>query len=234
MSRLRPKIPVSRAQNYLMVGTLTVIPMWITWLVFDFILNQLSRIGMPWVRTLSKAIEDDLPSIAHWLLEPWFQTLVAALITLIGLYVLGWVATRMVGRRALKTLENFIARLPLVQTVYGSTKKLIAALQQEPENVERVVMIDFPTPGMKAVGLVTRTLVDSDTGEKLVAVYVPTTPNPTSGYIEIVPVDKVVSTDWTLDEAMTFIVSGGAIAPERISYSKSATPLNTSRQEDAA
>jgi uncharacterized membrane protein len=56
------------------------------------------------------------------------------------------------------------------------------------------------------------------TGRELAAVYVPTTPNPTSGYLEIVPVEHLVSTDWTMDEAMTFIVSGGAIAPDGILY----------------
>ena len=71
---------------------------------------------------------------------------------------------------------------------------------------------------MRAVGLVTRTLEDEQTGEKLAAVYVPTTPNPTSGYVEIVPVSRLVSTDWTLDEAMNFLVSGGAVGPEAVRY----------------
>jgi len=75
---------------------------------------------------------------------------------------------------------------------------------------------------MKTVGLVTRTFSDAVTGRELAAVYVPTTPNPTSGYLEIVPVDKLTSTDWDLDEAMTFIISGGAIAPDQIYYEQSA------------
>ncbi len=73
---------------------------------------------------------------------------------------------------------------------------------------------------MKTIGLVTRTLTDEDTGRELAAVYVPTTPNPTSGYLEIVPVENVTSTNWTVNEAMTFIVSGGAVAPERMHYDK--------------
>ena len=71
---------------------------------------------------------------------------------------------------------------------------------------------------MKTVGFVTRVLTDEDTGEKLAAVYVPTTPNPTSGYLEIVPLNKLVSTDWSMDQAMTFIISGGAVAPEIVRY----------------
>jgi uncharacterized membrane protein len=68
------------------------------------------------------------------------------------------------------------------------------------------------------VGLVTRTLVDDATGRELAAVYVPTTPNPTSGYLEIVPLERVTSTDWSIDEAMNFIISGGAVAPGTIPY----------------
>jgi uncharacterized membrane protein len=208
----------TRAQRYLLAGVFTVIPLWITWVVFDFFLGQLSRVGTPWVRTLSRGIQHEFPSVARWLLEPWFQSVLAILLTLAFLYLLGWAVTQVVGKRVMNLLESGIARLPYVQTVYGSTKKLIAALQREPGRVQRVVLIEFPTPEMKAVGFVTRILRDDDTGQELAAVYVPTTPNPTSGYLEIVPLERVVGTDWTIEEAMTFIISGGAVAPESLSY----------------
>ena len=72
---------------------------------------------------------------------------------------------------------------------------------------------------MKTVGFVTATFEDDETGEELAAVYVPTTPNPTSGYLEIVPMKSVVPTNWSFDEAMTFIISGGAVAPKNLSFS---------------
>lgn len=206
------------AQRYLVTGTLTVIPIWITWLVFELVLSQLTRPGMMGVRALSRAIRDDLPILSDLLLQPWFQNLLAALITLIGLYLLGWVATRVVGRRLINSFEYLVTRVPVVQTIYGSTRKLIQALQQEPTEVQRVVLIEFPSPGMKAVGFVTRVLRDEATGEELVAVYVPTTPNPTSGYLEILPLDRVTATDWSMDEAMTFIISGGVASPGHIHY----------------
>ena len=73
---------------------------------------------------------------------------------------------------------------------------------------------------MKSVGFVTRILQDEHTGEELAAVYVPTTPNPTSGYLEIVPVSQLTPTDWTADQAMSFIISGGAVAPDKIPFSQ--------------
>jgi uncharacterized membrane protein len=68
------------------------------------------------------------------------------------------------------------------------------------------------------VGLVTRVLRDVDDGREYAAVYVPTTPNPTSGYLEVVPVERLTPTDWTLDQAMAFIISGGAMAPDAFRF----------------
>jgi uncharacterized membrane protein len=110
-----------------------------------------------------------------------------------------------------------------------TVKKLVGVLQTKPENVERVVLISFPTERMRTVGLVTRTLIDQHTGQQLAAVYVPTTPNPTSGYLEVVPVDDLVSTNWTIDEAMNFIISGGAIAPDSIPFSRDAPESATNQ-----
>jgi uncharacterized membrane protein len=207
-------------RRYLVSGVLTVVPLWITWLVFEFVLRQLSKVGRPWVVALSRRLERDYPLLAEVLLETWFANVLAILITLVMLYLLGWAVSRVVGRRLLDAFEALLARLPVITTVYGSMKKLVSALQQKPTGVQRVVLIEFPNPGMKTVGLVTRTLTDAATGRALAAVYVPTTPNPTSGYLEIVPVEDLVSTDWTMDEALNFVISGGAVAPDDIRFDR--------------
>lgn len=208
-------------QRYLITGVITVIPIWITWLVFNFIFTQLSSAGLPWVRAIADGVGYFLPDVGGWLLESWFQQTLAVVITLAALYLLGWFASRVIGVKALTLVDIIINKIPLLQTIYGSTKKLLTVLQQKPDKLQRVVLIEFPSPHMKTVGFVTRILKDEYTGQELAAVYVPTTPNPTSGYLEIVPVEKLISTDWTMEEAMTFIISGGAIAPEKISYFKS-------------
>jgi uncharacterized membrane protein len=208
-------------QRCLIAGVITVIPIWITWLVFNFIFTQLSSAGLPWVRAISEGISLILPEVGRWLLESWFQQVLAVVITLVALYLLGLFASRVVGMKLLALMDIMINKIPLLQTIYGSTKKLLTVLQQKPDKLHRVVLIEFPSPQMKTVGFVTRVLKDEHTGQELAAVYVPTTPNPTSGYLEIVPVEQLISTDWTMEEAMTFIISGGAIAPEKISYFKS-------------
>jgi uncharacterized membrane protein len=213
-----------QAQRYLFAGVLTVIPILVTVFVFDFFLRQLSNFGRPTVRVIARTVGEHSPVLEKWLLEvPWLQSGLAILLTILALYLLGWAVSRLLGRRIFALLESMLARIPLVTTVYGATKQLIQAFQRKPEGgLQRVVLIEFPHRQMKAVGFVTTTFVDEATGIDLAAVYVPTTPNPTSGYLEIVPIDTLVSLDWTMDEAMTFIISGGTVSPGRIRFSNPA------------
>jgi uncharacterized membrane protein len=94
-----------------------------------------------------------------------------------------------------------------------------------------VVLVDFPHKEMKSVGLVTRILKEEGTGRELAAVYVPTTPNPTSGYLEIVPIEMLTPTDWTVDQAMSFIISGGAVSPESVPFTRDADRVKVSATE---
>ncbi|MGD8785384.1 MAG: DUF502 domain-containing protein [Thioalkalispiraceae bacterium] len=209
---------LSRAQRNIFTGILTVIPLWFTWIVFEFILNQLSKIGLPSAIALAREIEKHSPYLAELLQAPWLLNTIAILLTIIALYFLGWVTSVVIGQRLIKIFEYFIHRIPLVQSVYSAVKKFLSVLQTKPDELQRVVLIEFPSPEMKAVGFVTRVFNDETTGRQLAAVYVPTTPNPTSGYLEIVPTEKLVSTDWSMDQAMTFIISGGAVSPDHIRY----------------
>lgn len=208
-------------QRYMLTGILTAIPVWITWLVFDFFFSRLSDVGRPWVQALYGLLQEKHSAELNWLLAPWFQSILAIIFTLLALYLLGWLASRVIGKRVLGIFDQLINRIPLIQSVYGSIKKLLSALQQKPDRIQRVVLIEFPSKDMKTVGFVTRILKDKHTGQELAAVYVPTTPNPTSGYLEIVPLERLISTNWTFDEAMSFIISGGAVAPEKINFSQS-------------
>ena len=208
----------ARLQRYFFAGALTAIPIWVTFLVCRFILEAMAGVSMPAVRRTFPALEGHLPWIRTLLDDTWFQWTAALIITLVLMVSLGWIATNVAGRRVVHWAERTILRIPVVQQVYGSTKKLIDALQSKPEGVKRVVMIEFPSKGMKTIGLVTKTMTDRATGRQLAAVYVPTTPNPTSGYLEIVPREALVDTDWTMDEAMSFVISGGAVSRDEIDY----------------
>jgi uncharacterized membrane protein len=146
----------------------------------------------------------------------WLTFIIALLVTLAALYLLGFIANRVIGQRFLDAFDALLARIPLVQTIYGGTKKLMSVLQQKPSGLQRVVLVDFPRKGMKVVGFVTRVMVEEGSGREMAAVYIPTTPNPTGGYLEVVPVEELTPTDWTMDQAMAFIISGGAVAPDTL------------------
>ncbi len=205
-------------RRLLLIGLLTAMPLVVTWLVFSFLFGQLSRVGGPGVLALSRALAPMAPDAAQWVLESWFQSFAAAVITLALLILLGWFASRLLGQRIIGWAEALLERVPLVAAVYGATKRFVATLRERPAGVQRVVLIEFPSPDMKTIGFVTKVMRDELTGEDVAAVYVPTAPNPTSGYIEIVPLSRVVSTDWTMDEAMTFVMTGGTNGPDTIAF----------------
>ncbi|MDQ3253109.1 MAG: DUF502 domain-containing protein, partial [Acidobacteriota bacterium] len=145
------------------------------------------------------------------------------------LYLLGWATTRVVGRRLIAAFGRMMERIPMVKAIYGGTQKVLASFQRQPVQTQRVVLINFPSPEMKAIGFVTRILRDANDNRELAAVYIPTSPNPTSGYMELVPLDQVTPTDWTMDEAMSFIFTGGVNGPDIVHYregSKIAVPTS--------
>jgi len=209
-------MPPLRLKRYLLTGLLTFIPLWVTWLVFNFVLGVLAGIGAPMVEALLGTLALVSPRAAESLKMEWLTYIAALLITLGSLYLLGFVANRVIGQRFLNAFDGLLARIPLVQTIYGGTKKLMAVLQNKPGGMQRVVLVDFPRRGMKVVGFVTREMIEEGSGREIAAVYIPTTPNPTGGYLELVPVDELVPTDWTMDQAMAFIISGGAVAPDSL------------------
>ncbi|MFT5192749.1 MAG: putative membrane protein [Verrucomicrobiales bacterium] len=194
--------PRRSVRRYILTGLVSIIPLWITWLILSFLFRTLSGLGSPLVRWLAKIVGPQFPEAAISLQSDTAQSIMAVILVLVSLFLLGWFTTNVVGRRLFSVFERVLDRIPFVKSVYGSVKKLVTVLQDSPSgDVQRVVLIDFLSPEMKTVGLVTRMLTDSDTGRELAAVYVPTTPNPTSGYLEIVPADRIVSTDWFIDEA---------------------------------
>ncbi|MFC5580821.1 DUF502 domain-containing protein [Rhodanobacter terrae] len=221
-----------RLKRYLLTGLLTFIPLWVTWLVFKFVLGMLAGIGAPLVSAMLNALALVAPHAADTLKTEWLIFIIALLITLLALYMLGWLANRVIGQRFINAFDGLLARIPVVQTIYGGTKKLMAVLQNKPSGVQRVVLVEFPRRGMKVVGFVTRVMVEDGTGREMAAVFVPTTPNPTGGYLVVLPLQELTPTDWTMDQAMAFIISGGAVAPDTLPASPAA--LRHEATEDGA
>jgi uncharacterized membrane protein len=205
-------------QTNLIAGLLTVTPLIIVWLVFDFFLTTLSEWGHPLAVELTIFLDTHYPALQPWLDNDAVRYAVGVVVALLALYAIGALASRVVGQQFILMLENIITRVPGVHMIYSAAKKLVDVLRQKPgSHNQRVVLIDFPSDGLKAIGFVMRTFPDARTGEELAAVYVPTAPNPTSGYLQIVPFARLIQTDIQGDQAMTMILSGGAVTPDHVS-----------------
>lgn len=202
-------------QRYLITGLLTFVPLWLTWVVFKFVFTLLTHVGEPAVDGTFALLSAIFPGAANWLGQEWFHSIISFIGTIVALYLIGYAVNFVFGQRLLEGVESLISRIPLVNTIYDGTKKLMTLVQNKPDSTQRVVLIGFPSPTLKTIGFVTRTFTDAG-GHEVAAVYVPTTPNPTGGYLEIVPVEELIATDWTVDQAMAFLLSGGAAGPDTL------------------
>jgi uncharacterized membrane protein len=102
------------------------------------------------------------------------------------------------------------------------------------ESSQRVVLVDFPIPGQKSIGFLTRTMTDETTGELLAAVLVPNAINPTSAFLQILPIKKITDTNLTMEQAMSMIMTGGAVGPDVIRFSQPAPEAEITPPEPLA
>src|SRR5262245_1824821 len=112
----------SRFQRNVLTGLLTVVPLWVTWIVFEFVLELLARFGSPAANWLARQFDTEGSVVSAWLLDPWFQWTLAIVITILGLYCLGLAASFVIGRRIISWIDSTLERLPFVKKVYGATK----------------------------------------------------------------------------------------------------------------
>jgi uncharacterized membrane protein len=115
--------------------------------------------------------------------------------------------------------ETSLERLPVVNKVYASVRQLLETLTSKNQTGQRVVLIDFPIAGQKSIGFLTHMIADATTGAPLGAVLVPQAINPSSAYLQFVPAQMITETDLTMEQAMSMLLTGGAVCPEVIRYS---------------
>ena len=140
---------------------------------------------------------------------------IGVIVTIFFLYVIGLIVAAQAGRKAINWQDALLSRIPVVKTIYGVARQATDSLSSvNNQNPSKVVFIEWPREGMKAIGFVTGTCSDP-TGleQELVVVYVPTVPNPTSGNLAFVARDKVVDSNLTMEDAMKTVFSGGMVLP---------------------
>jgi len=205
-------------QRNILAGIVTIAPLFVTYLIFSFLLGILAKAGLPVVWVMAAIFPGE------WLSQPWVQSTMAVLLTLLVLYVVGRVTSQVVGRQAIRLFEAALDRLPFIAKIYGSVRQLIDSMTAKKESNQRVVLIDFPMPGQKSIGFLTRTLTDETTGELLAAVLLPNAINPTSALLQILPIARVTETDLNMEQAMSMLMTGGAVGPDFIRFTKPALP----------
>jgi len=209
--------PLRSLQRNILAGVITIGPLFVTYLIFSFLLGTLAKAGLPVVQLLATLFPQE------GLGRPVVQSALAVVLTLVVLLIVGQVTSLVVGRQAFSLFEALLERLPFVAKVYSAVRQLLDTMMAKNETSQRVVLVDFPIPGQKSIGFLTRTMTDSTSGVTLAAVLLPNAINPTSAFLQILPLDRVTETELTMEQAMSMLLTGGAVGPDSISYSSTAS-----------
>ena len=143
-------------------------------------------------------------------------------IAVVLIYLTGLIATNVIGKRLIRYGESLLARVPLFRYLYSGIKQILESFATPGEaGFLQVVLVEFPKKGMRVIGFVTNELFDKS-GEKLLTVFIPTSPNPTSGYLEIVRENDIIRTNISIDDALKMVLSAGKVSLEEVTDALSA------------
>jgi len=191
-----------KLRSQFLTGILIVVPITLVIVILVWLFSLIQRIMQPLID----------PFVGHHV------GIIASLIAMIVLiYVVGLIGSSIGGARLINWGESLVfGKIPVVRQIYGGIKKIIQAFST-PKASEtgfmEVVLVEFPRKGMKTIALVTNESYQ-DSGEKLLNIFIPTTPMPTSGYLEIVRESDVIHTDLSIEDALEMVVSAGKVTPE--------------------
>lgn len=145
----------------------------------------------------------------------WGISIFSVLLTIFVLYTIGLFAANMFGRRTIQALEQFVERVPLVKTVYRGLKQVLETFtSDQSQSFRKAALVPFPQEKMRCVAFVTNVFKDSLTGEELCSVFIATTPNPTTGYLQIMRRRDITELNWSVEDAIRCVMSGGILKPD--------------------
>lgn len=199
--------PLARLRTYFLTGVLVTAPIgitiWLIWLLVDFVDRTVVPL-IPEAYNPSNILGHSIPGLG--------VVIVLIVVTLIGLVV-----TNFLGRLLVRFGESIVARVPVVRTIYGVLKQIFdAVLAQSSTAFREVVLIEYPRKGIWVVGFITgptRGEIQRITPQDTVNVFVPTTPNPTSGFLLFLPRKDCYILDMTVEEGVKLVISGGIVTP---------------------
>ncbi len=201
----------------LLSGMLVLVPVGITLLLMRWLFGWAASLMKPAVMRILSVFRD-ISWVEH--LPPGYinfsVSLLAILMLLALLYLVGALGQYVLGRKVIAAWEDLWLRIPLVKTVYGASRQVMQSFSaQDRTAFKSVVLVEFPRPGAKALGFLTGYILDS-WGKRYAKVFIPTTPNPTTGFFEMFPADEVEILAMSVEDTFKMIISGGIVAPERL------------------
>ena len=192
----------ARIRNYFIAGMVVLIPIGITVYLTIFLISISSKI-------LPKEINPN-----HYL--PYDIPGVEILMSIFIITLIGWMSLSFLGKKLLNLFDNLLKKIPILRTIYPAIGQMIETFTKSEKGKKNVVLVEYPRKGSWAVGFATKKNsgeISEKTNKKLINVFVPTTPNPTSGFLLMFPEDEVIYLDLTFEEASKFIVSAGTSNP---------------------
>jgi uncharacterized membrane protein len=188
-----------KLKSYFLSGLLVFVPIVITILVLKAIFSFLDSLFLPYLK----------PYFGYWLPG------IGILIILVMIYLTGILATNYLGRKFFQLGEKLVLNIPLVKSIYGSVKQILSTFSlQENQVTKKVVMIEYPKENVWSIGLVNGEIIHPQTRQEMFNILIIAAINPASGFLIIVPKEKAIILDITIEDAMKWIVSGGIITPE--------------------
>jgi len=184
--------------------------LYIVWTLFNFVSKSVAPL------LIRIPLLQEMPVVAI--------RVIGVLITFVIIWIIGLVATNIVGRKILKLPEVLLLKAPVVNRIYQTIRQIIQTIIVSKTALRQVVLVEYPRKGVYTIAFVTN--VYEEKGKKNVSLFIPTTPNPTSGFFVIVPEEEVIHLKMTVEEAMKLVVSAGIITPEDYSITAKITKNN--------
>ena len=206
-------------RSSLIAGILTLVPLGVTFFVVSFLFRKIGG----WLPNL---LSQFFPAGDYPLLfGPTVQTILGLLITFLIIYFTGLIVSNIIGRRLVSTTEQVLTRIPIVREVYAPVKEFVNVLfnPQDSSRFQRVVSIKTPDSPFRVIGFVTGEIREEGSSEPLLTIFVPTSPNPTTGILLFCSADVVYELDIKAETAMRLLISGGLVASSSMAFQQ--TPL---------
>ena len=193
-------------------GVIVIIPIGLTVYVLRAVFDMSLAVGGKIAEPLKKIVDDAFPGF------DLVASISGLLLVIFTLIIIGFLARNVAGSRVVKWIDNLFKQIPLISMVYTTTKQIIESFSGGRENsFSKVVFVEYPRKGVWTLGFVTKE-TKNDNNQKFYNLFVPTTPNPTSGFFLIIPIDDVKETDINVEEGFQMIVSSGMVSGDKTPF----------------